>query len=190
MKEITVTLDPTSIDSAIAELKEYNNRLKSKVETAVAVLAGIGADKAKEMYSHVEETVAPDDDPSNVMTIYADFTQDDKRHIDVYHEAESSRDKAVQYVVGHGSGVGFAEFGAGVYSDPTHPYVGEAPFPVYPGSWAEHDKRQYLYNNKWWFSNLIYFGIAPARGLYEAQKEMAGKAKQVFYDQFQRGNRP
>ena len=190
MTEISVSLDKNGVNDAIKQLNAYKRKIASNMETAIQLLADMGADTAREMYSNVEETVAPEDDPTNVMTIYADFTQDDKRHIDVFTEAESKADKSVRYVVGNGSGVGFAEFGAGAYSDSNHPFVDRAPFPVYAGSWSEQDQQQYSQYLHWWFSNLIYYGIAPARGLYEAQKKMTAEAANTVQSVFKRGSKP
>lgn len=189
MTEITMTLDPNSIEAAIQKLKAYKKKLNTNLENVVSKLAVDGTRVAKSLYSSVTATVAREDDPTNVININLDFTQDEYRHIDVTQEAESKRNKLTRYVVARGSGVGFAEFGAGAFSDYNAPFAKNAPFPVYGGSWSEQDARMYSRYGKWYFNTLTYYGIAPARGLYEAYKEMSGLAYPYLRYEFMRGNR-
>lgn len=189
MTEITMTLNPNSIGEAINKLKAYNRKVERNAETAVAALATDGVKVAKSLYSNVTAAVAREDDPDNVININLNFTQDEYRHIDVRHEVGGKREKNVQYIIASGSGVGFAEFGAGAFSDYNHPFAAEAPFPVYAGSWSDQDARMYSRYGKWYFNTLVYYGIAPARGLYEAQKEMARLATPYIKMEFMRGNR-
>lgn len=189
MTEITFSLDKSSINDAIKQLKAYERKINSNLETAVRNITDEGAEVAKSSYSRVPELIATEENPGDQFMIFADFTQDEKRHIDVGTQT-AGRDKQARYVIAKGSGVGFAEFGAGVYSDPGHPLVGAAPFPVYPASWSEQDKQQFYRYGHWWFSNIIYYGIAPARGLYNASKRMTEIAKDAVKEAFERGGRP
>ena len=190
MTTITLSLnDLDSIKDAIQKLKDYKAKIEENMETVAESLAGEGTKVAKRLYSNVHATVSTEDDPQTIRSIRMDFTKDAYRHIDVYQEAESENAKNIRYVVGNGEGVGFAEFGAGAYSDYAHPYAPDAPFPVYAGSWSEQDAQEYLHYGKWWFANLVYYGIEPARGLYEAQKTMAQMARKQVIAVFQRGNR-
>lgn len=187
MTEITFKLTGADIRRAARELKKYERRLDERLGTAVLRLAEAGESEARAKYSAVPATVAPEDDPSDVHTIIEDFTASERRHIDLSVEG-MKQNKLVRYILAQGSGVGFAEFGAGAYADYSHPYADEAPFAVYPASWSEQDKQQYLLHGKWWFSNLIYYGIEPARGLYAAAERIKQEAPRIVREAFREGN--
>lgn len=195
MTEITMTLDPNSIKAAIDKLKAYDKKMKSNLATAVEALAGDGVRVAEPLYENVQALVTRENEPGVVRPIPLNFLQGQYRNVRVTQEIEGSGNsnsklnKMIRYVVARGSGVGFAEFGAGVTSDYNAPFAKNAPFPVYDGSWSEQDKQQYTRYGKWWFSSLTYYGIVPSRALYEAYKEMSRLALPRVKAAFRRGNR-
>ena len=74
-------------------------------------------------------------------------------------------------IVAEGRAVCFLEFGAGVYSDTHHPFIGRTPFTVKPGSWSETHARTWQH----WVAagkdpKDYPFNQQPTRGLYEAYR--------------------
>lgn len=192
MTEITMTLDPNSIGAAINKLKAYEKKIDSNLKTVVEQLADDGVRVATPLYENVHATVTPPDSPGVVVSVPLNFIRGEYRDVSVTQEAEGSgksTNKLIRYVVARGSGVGFAEFGAGAFSDYNAPLAKNAPFPVYAGSWSDQDKQLYSRYGKWWYNSFTYYGIEPSRGLYEAYKEMSRYASTRVKYQFMRGNR-
>lgn len=188
MTEITFSLDPTSLGQAITALEHYRNRIENKLSNAVAAIAWEGEKVATDAFRQVEETVAPSNDSTNLQTRTVDYTSGPSNTVNVESEKDG-KDKLVHYVRAYGPGVGFAEFGAGSLSDPSHPLVANAPFPVYPGSWSQQGQsKTFVRFGHWWYGNEIFYSIAPARGLYRASRTMADKAEEIVKDEFQKGS--
>lgn len=113
MKTITASLDLASIDAALEEVNNYINSFTAKCEEFAKRLAEYGSDVAGLLFGK-----------GTVMTV------------------EKVSD-GVYTITATGKRVCFLEFGAGVFSDSSHPYASEVPIKVYPGSWSEDHENTY-----------------------------------------------
>ena len=107
---IQMTLDPASIDAAIAELKAYQRRLDAKCEELRQRVAYFIARDASAVFN---TAAAEDDLTEGVIT----------GHVEVSVE---QRGENTTIVVANGKDAVFMEFGAGVYFNGN---VGDAPTP-------------------------------------------------------------
>lgn len=89
-----------------------------------------------------------------------------------------------------GNGVGFVEFGAGVYADDNHPFVGEAPFPVFSGSWSdEHEGTYQAWKETGAYSDSkgdYLYNLYPVRPLYETSVWIKENYAKYFKEAFER----
>lgn len=90
-------------------------------------------------------------------------------------------------IVASGRPVAFFEFGAGIYTDPTHPLAGEAAkegLYVYDGSYSEEHARQYVEWNYWYFGGMKIEGVQPRYALWSADQQMAANLAKVAREVF------
>lgn len=113
MKTITAGLDLASVNAALEELTRYIDSFTARCEEFAGRLAKYGADVAGLLFGN-----------GTVMTV------------------EKVSD-GVYTITANGERVCFIEFGAGVFSDSSHPYASEVPIKVYPGSWSEDHAQTY-----------------------------------------------
>lgn len=79
-------------------------------------------------------------------------------------------------LIASGEDILFLEFGTGIFQDYTNPYADQ--FGFYPGSFSFHNKRFLFppkYNHfrgRWPHGGTLHAGQNPARGMYNAYKEM------------------
>lgn len=173
MKEITLTLSKSSINSAIKKLERYQRKFNEKMDRAMYQIAERIANRAAEIYAEAKlpEFYFPGwDEQPRVET----------------HKLESGNGYEV---VVSGQQVGFLEFGTGAFSDSQHPYTGEVTFPVFPGSYsdtvgsgsylrwvtAHGDDNEYPYNRE------------PTRALYKAVTEMKPLIETYLRKEFSNG---
>ena len=84
-----------------------------------------------------------------------------------------------------GKGVYMLEFGAGVHTNSGHPYVSEAEYPIYPGSYSETHAQEYSTNHCWHWNNMLFIGIKSRMGMYYGAERMRKEAKDVFKKVFE-----
>ena len=113
MKTITASLDLASIDAALEEVNNYINSFTAKYEEFLERLAKYGSEVAGLLFGN-----------------------------DTAMSYEKVSD-GVYTITATGERVCFIEFGAGVFSDSSHPYASEVPIKVYPGSWSEDHAQTY-----------------------------------------------
>lgn len=75
-------------------------------------------------------------------------------------------------LIAEGKDVCFLEFGAGVYADGNHPWAGEMPFAVRPGSWSETHARQFADRGFWFYNGTSYSYIPPTRAMFNASENL------------------
>lgn len=120
MKAKTYTLSVASLDALISDLNAYLEDFKDKEQQFLNQLAEL-------VKTELEKALnAP-----HINITYEPF-QDGKIH-------------GVN-VIADGQGMGFIEFGAGVYSGEGNEFKDNAPFEVYPGSWSKDHAQTY---QKW-----------------------------------------
>ena len=91
-------------------------------------------------------------------------------------------------IIAEGQQVCFLEFGAGVSTDPNHPFAGKVPFSVHAGSWSESPKGKKQFSTKgyWYYNKQRYEGIEPRRGLYEAYKAILQEADRITREELEK----
>lgn len=173
MKEITLTLSKSSINSAIKQLERYRNAVNRKIDNAMHRIAEDIAKRAAEIYAEAKlpEFYFPGWDEQPTIKV---------------NKLETGNGYEV---VVSGQQVGFLEFGTGAFSDSQHPYTGEVTFPVFPGSYsdtvgsgsylrwvtAHGDDNEYPYNRE------------PTRALYKAVTEMKPLIETYLRKEFSNG---
>lgn len=117
MKTKTYTLSVQSLDALMSDLKAYLEDFKDKEQQFLEQLAETAKNALETAYNS-----------SHITVTYEPF-QDGAIH-------------GVNVIAG-GKGIGFIEFGAGVYAGEGSEFKDNAPFEVYPGSWSENHAQTY-----------------------------------------------
>lgn len=164
----------TNVDTIISQLKQYRDSLQSKTKTMLERLAEIGIDTAQVKFASAQY----DGDNDVVVTSTPQWISDTELAI----KAE-------------GSAVTFIEFGAGVFYPDRHPMEAELGFirGEYGEGKGSNDSWGYYGNpgtngrviqKKSGKTVVITHGNPPARGMYEASKDMRNKiidiAREVY----------
>lgn len=150
MRELSVSLNPDSVQEVIDELNKVKSLLDGeKMDNALGDIAGEIAKKAREIYG-----------PSVTVTV---------------EPADHGKD-----VVASGKAVMFLEFGAGTMTDTAHPYAGDAPVEIRPGSYSETHAGMFASTNEdgdgyWIFGGKVYHYVVPRRALYHAVEDVKPK---------------
>lgn len=90
-------------------------------------------------------------------------------------------------IIASGREVAFMEFGAGIYTDTTHPLAGNVDnqgLPVYPGSYSEEHARQFVNYGYWIHDGKKIEGVQPRYGLWAADQAIADSIKEVVREVF------
>ena len=163
IKVVRMTLSKSSIDAAIKELREYQERIKRKTSELAERLAEMGA--------------------VNVSLGYARAIYTGPKDISVTVE---QRGESTYAIVATGDSVLVVEFGAGVTygNDPTHPKAGEFGYGVgtYPGQIHAFDP------NGWWLpkdkGGGHTFGNPASMIMYKTAKELRREVERVAREVF------
>lgn len=150
--------DSASIQAVINELSSYRLVMETKFNRAISGLVNEAVQRAQTIFGEsvtVGEEQVPSGENAIVYTIYAE-----------------------------GRAVGFLEFGAGDLVAMDHPFKGEAPFRVYPGSYSDQNAQQYSRWGFWIFGGKTYSYVRPRRGLYEADKLIRDKIREYIKAEF------
>ena len=161
-RKITFTLSESSIREALLKIGNYKTQLPPAIRRATSQLMYDATD-------YLERILQIEQDP-----------QDQRISI----SAEPTNNGFVLTITG--DGVGFVEFGTGAYADRQHPFAGDAPFPVYSGSWSdEHEEtwRAYIVSGGKKFadsSGEYIYNRYPVRPLYETSVWIKENWKKYF----------
>lgn len=145
--KIRAILTADSIQKAIDQIKKYQNSFYTAFQSAVQELCDVAAEVCRETYGD------PDIAVESVPTI-------------TKHDAGVARFE----IRASGQHVGFLEFGAGDLADASHPFAGNAPFEVRPGSYSEEHAQRYSTYGYWYYNKRKYYFIEPQRGLFKASE--------------------
>jgi len=157
MRTVHVRLSTSGIDSAIAELEAYKNKIKRNLEDLIEHLAYVGAKEAAQRFGRSEY------DGENDVQVSAKKTA---KGYDVYAKGEA---------------VAFIEFGAGVYYNGTEPYPQERPAGIVGiGQYGKGFGKR----NMWGYINkagdlVLTRGTPSAMPMYHASQEMQKEIKTV-----------
>lgn len=110
------------------------------------------------------------------------FEVDDTDNNDAIVSTEKTKDGYLIKAVGES--VCFIEFGAGVSTDPNHPFAGHVPFRIYAGSWSETHSRQFTRYGYWVHNGVKYEGVEARRGMYEAYKAILTSVEMIIHEEF------
>jgi len=154
----------TGCDNLISRLDKASNDLekfgsKGKLHDYLVDIWTIGKDTATMCYD-------------NAVTLEGEKANQGKTHI---VDPATKTDKGLE-LVATGDDLMFLEFGTGLNMSEFNPYANKLGF--YPGSWSVNHKR-FLYPNKiyhfhgaWPHNKQTHWGQNPAKGMYNAYKEM------------------
>ena len=155
--KIRANLTEASIQKAIDQLKKYRSNFYRAFLAAVEDLCNIAAEECQKAYG----------DPDITMEVIPTATKLD---------AGVARFE----IVANGDQVGFLEFGAGDLADASHPFAGNAPFEVRPGSWSEDNAQKYSTYGYWWYRKEKYYFITPRRGLFVASEYIKDNLREAI----------
>ncbi len=173
MKEITFTLNASSINSAIKKLNSYDSNLKRKLNAAMLRIANDIAQRVMEIYAQAK------------LPQFYFPGWDEQPSVNVKALPNGSGYE----VVASGQQIGFLEFGTGAFSDSQHPYTGEVTFPVFPGSYSDTvGKGSYLRWVTAHGSDENYpYNREPTRAIYTAVTEMRPLVERYIREELSRG---
>ena len=159
MKSIVIELSEDSLDNALAELKDYQDNLKKKMDEVCERLAKIGAEEARRIVSQV--------DPMEGNT---DVTIDT-------HPIENG-----WAITASGSDVYFVEFGTGDMATSTHGF--DVSVPVEPGSWSREHGQKYSVNGYWWYNGQQLTETYSYAPMFRADRIIRDNIKKVAEEVF------
>lgn len=146
MTQVTLHIDPTSIERGVKRLKEYRNRtLQDKIDRMAKGAVEAFIQRAKAEYGGYAGAIE--------FSTHTSSTKDRKTWtITVSSPGLITRDGEMLPLVV------FLEFGTGFYTDPGAEYADDVPVDVYAGSWSKGHARTY---QEW-----IELGKDPAKYPY------------------------
>lgn len=158
---INVTLDPSSIDRAIRELRDYKQWLQTKANELAERLANMGA--------------------PNVSLGYARAFYQGDRNVDVTVEQRSENTFAI---VAGGESVLFLEFGAGIKYGYGHPQNGQFGYGpgTYPGKGHWNDPRGWHIPG----SGERTYGNPPSMAMYTTARDLRNSIQEVAREVFRK----
>ena len=158
---INVTLDPSSIDRAIRELRDYKQWLQTKANELAERLANMGA--------------------PNVSLGYARAIYQGDRDFDVTVEQRSENTFAI---VASGEAVLFLEFGAGIKCGYGHPQDGQFGYGpgTYPGKGHWNDPRGWYIPG----SGEHTYGNPPSMAMYTTARDLRNSIQEVAREVFRK----
>lgn len=160
-KVISLTLDPASIDAAIAELKSYSAWVKTKAEELARRLADMGAVNVSLGYSRAVYTGLND--------------------ISVTVEQRGVNSYAI---VANGEAVLFVEFGAGVTYGYGHPEPSVEGMPMGPGTYP-NGKGHWDDPRGWWIPGGEHtYGNPPSMTMYLTAKDLRNQLESIAQEVF------
>lgn len=173
MKEITLTLSKSSINSAIKQLERYRKSVNRKLDNAMNRIANDIADRAGEIYATAKL-------PEQYFEGWDKQPDIKVKKLDGGNGYE---------VIVNGEQVGFLEFGTGALSDVQHPYVSEVTFPVYGGSYSETvGSGSYLRWVMYHGTDQAYpYNREPTRALYKAVLNAKPNIEKYLREEFSNG---
>ena len=164
-RKIEVELSADSIKQAQLRLFAYKESVKNAIKDATTALMYDATD-------YLERITQIEQDPEDQrITVNAEIH-------------DNGRGFKLTLI---GEGVGFLEFGTGVYADESHPFAEEAPFPVYSGSWSDTYGKgtwsAWVKNGK---KGEYPYNRFPVRPLYETSIWIQQNAAQYYTGAFAR----
>ena len=156
MKTITIQLSPASCDKALKELREYEKKVKPKLDEVCRKLAEIGAQEARARFARGDHG-----NGGVVVTV----------------EPMSNGYK----IVASGHDVYFIEFGTGFFA---HPHGYETSVPVYPGSWSESHAQQFSEKGYWYYGGEKLQGTEAEMPMYYAGRAIRENEKRIVREVF------
>lgn len=160
-KVITMTLDPSSIDAAIGELKTYSAWVKAKAAELASRLADMGAVNVSLGYSRAVYTGVND--------------------IAVTVEQRSENSYAI---VANGEAVLFVEFGAGVTYGYGHPEPSVEGVAMGPGTYPS-EKGHWDDPRGWWIPGSEHtYGNPPSMTMYLTAKDLRNQLESIAREVF------
>lgn len=162
MKTITVELSVAGCNKAVKELKEYQKKLKPKLDEICKRLAQIGADEANRIYAEARS--------DSSWTGNGDVTA-------IVLPMEGGNGYKI---VASGQDVYFIEFGTGnsagmFYGDG----LPETSVPVYPGSYSESHAQRYSQDGYWFYHGQLMSSTPVYMPMYYAGKAVRDNMKRV-----------
>ena len=159
-KLLRIELSPQGCAKAVDELSRRSVEERHKMEQLMSKLAEIGTAEAQRRFARGST------DGNGGVTVVPVPVENGFR------------------VVANGHDVGFIEFGAGFAAGAYHPYVGKAPFPVYPGSFSEQNTGEFAKFGSWHYQGQKYQSLEAEMPLFFAMEKMRQElpriAKEVF----------
>lgn len=172
MKNIKITLDPNSVDKAIAELKDYRKRLEDRLKILIGQLTQDGVEIAR---------------------IQVTASQGDSKDAFVDYVVDSSGEIIKASIFLQGSDALFIEFGAGIHynNGNAHPKAAEFGYGVgtYP---SEHPPNRAINPGYWWYkgeddAKHLSLGTEATMPIYHAGQTIRNNLIQKAIDNFMRG---
>lgn len=119
-----ITITCPGLDELTKTLEKQGKKLPEEYDALLKDLVDKAKVVADSFYKVAKQYIPPDD----------------YREPSVYPEKIGECDYKL---IAEGREVCFYEFGAGIASDPSHPWAKEMPFSVSPGSWSKDHARQF-----------------------------------------------
>lgn len=167
MRTITIELSPESCNKAIKELKEYQKRIKPKLDEVCRRLAEIGCAAANQRYA---EANAESAETGNGGVTAVVLPLDSGNGYKIFAQGED---------------VYFIEFGTG---NSAGMFYGEGlpvtSVPVYPGSYSEHNSGMYAKWGYWFYQGKIMSSTPVYMPMYYAGKAIRENEKRVVREVF------
>lgn len=172
MKTITIELNPSSVDKAIAEIEKYRKGIKPKLKILIGQLVQDGVQIAR---------------------IKVSASQGDSTDAHVDYLVDSTGEIVKASIFLQGKDALFIEFGAGIYynNGNAHPQAAEFGFGVgtYP---SEHPPNRAINPGYWWYSDEsknkhLSLGTEATFPIYHAAETIRNNLIQRAIEQFMRG---
>lgn len=148
-----ITITCPGLDELTKTLEKQGKKLPAEYDTLIEGLVNEAKDVADAFYNTAAQYM-----PS-----------DDFQKPSVFHEKMG---ECYYKLIAQGKEVCFYEFGAGMASDPSHPWAQEMPFEVNPGSWSKDHSRQFSDKGFWFYRKTSYSYIPATRAMYTAAQNM------------------
>lgn len=157
MKHITIELSVESCQKVLDELKEYQKRIKPKMDEVCKRLAEIGRDTAQRIFDSAGEG-------------------NGGVHVSIAPISNGWK------IVASGKDVYFIEFGTGDDVDPHY----DVSVPLFSGSWSMEHAQRYAQYGFWYYRKVRYEGTPAYMPMYYAEKEIRANEKRIVQEVFGR----
>ena len=145
-----ITITCPGLDELQKKLADQGKTLTKSYDSVIAGLCDEARQVAEAEYDTARDFVRPDE----------------------YEKVEVYVDKIGEcdyLITARGKDVCFYEFGAGFGAEGANGLASEMPFGVYPGSWSEKDKRQFVSKGYWFSPQGHYYKLIPStRAMFKA----------------------